>query len=311
MFDTIKSTLITPELPRATKQLLDSLDNLKEHVNTNTGEVYHTGLLRNLRLSVSGERLGITGSFAKFLLKDNVQSLTRQSMENSVFELSNCLGLDVSHAKVNRVDLAQNLRVNHPPKTYYSVMLDAQYFKRLPQANEGMYYSNSQRQMVFYDKLKESKLNRNELPWLGDKYLLRYELRLLKKPHERLNRQPLTLSDLHDETVYMELVDLLFDHFELIPKADRKMAVEKEVVNTKTLQQLVIACGVQSLGGKQQLLEFIEELKLTKDINPVLISRMKKWVKELELQGTEGAIEQLSLSDELTQRMALRSKFYR
>ena len=288
--------------PKQIAKAVLKLTGQSEHLCSETGQHSITGHAENLRVKVTDRSCSVQGSLSKYLLNDNVQTLTRKGVQLATEKLEDILNLPMRQATVTRLDIGDNLRVKHPPAAYLPSLLATPYFDRIERQNS-LTFSNKQRAMTFYDKLREAKASREELPFLGSTHhLLRYELRLLKNPASRLGLQELTLKELQTELVYMLLVDTWLSHFQSIPKADNLIA-EYTMNNTRSLQHYLISRGIEAAGGKQNILNEINRANTGRSE----ASRMRKFVREFQL------IEQQTkcLTEELETLIAKRANHYR
>ena len=260
------------------KQAALKLSGQSEHLSSETGLFAITGHIGNMRVRVTDRSCSVQGSLSKFLLNDNIRTLSRKGIQKAVEKLEDELCLPLRQATVRRVDVGDNLRVKHPPATYYPNLLDTPYFDRI-ERHSSLSFSNQTRAMAFYDKLRETKYKKEELPFLGqDHYLLRYELRLLKHPASRLKLPSLTLNKLYSEQVYIGLVDLWVSHYNSIPKADNTVQVIN-LKNTRALQHFIQSKGIEALGGKQNILKMIASAETGRSE----ASRMRKFIKDFHL----------------------------
>lgn len=304
MLDTVHCLLSDTVPPAQMRAASKGLSEQSEHLSNDTGTHSITGNLGNLRVRVTDRSCSIQGSFSKFHLGDNIQTLTRKGFQEASEKLEDELHLPLSSATVRRLDIGDNLRVQNNPAAYFNSLLNTPYFDRIERSHS-LTYSNRQRAMTFYDKLIEAKTSREELPFLGSSHhLLRYELRLLKNPAARLGLQQLTVGCLYTETVYMGLVDLWISHYQCIPKADNSRELGNILKNTRSLQHWLISRGIDAAGGKQALLNMIR----TANTGKVEISRMKKFIRDFEQDKPEQAV---FLSEELNNLIQNRSVHYR
>ena len=92
---------------------------------------------------------------SKYLNGNNLERFTRKQTEEAIEKLSDSLKLPFENAKVNRIDLAENFILKRPVGEYMSLMGQATYFTKRPYSTNGLYYTNSRRSMIFYNKVKE------------------------------------------------------------------------------------------------------------------------------------------------------------
>ncbi len=287
----------------------NKLEQQAEHLNADTGLFSVTGKLKNLRVWL-GSSCSVQGSICKYYLGDNLQTLTRKTLQEAIQCLEDQLNLSIREAEIRRLDIGDNLRVRNLPSCYLPLMLETPYFQRVEQGLTGLNFRNSLRCMAFYDKLKETKIRTSDVSFLGEgRHLLRYELRLLKRPATRLGLDSLTAQALCSEKTYMELVDLWMRHYKLIPKADERISPDCMIKNTKALQQLLMSKGIQAYGGKEEVLKLVNTAQSQGVADKIRASRMRRFLREFEV--SEAEIEAGNLSAELLELIESRAMHYR
>ncbi|MBL1320243.1 MAG: hypothetical protein COA63_004180 [Methylophaga sp.] len=255
MLDTVNLWL--PQSQTSTA-ILNKLERVKESIKTSTGEVSFSGYLGNYQVSSFNHGISLKGSLAKYHLGDNFQTLSRQSAQEAIESLSDNLGIDTSKAEVKRVDIAENLIMKHQHQAYYDLLGECRRFKRLSQP-KSIYYQNSSKQSIFYNKVAEGKHRGQELPKVWDnKQVLRYEYRFMKNPDDQLNMPVLTAQSLCDEIVYMKMIDVWYEHYQSINKI-RLQGFTKDIMSdTKLLEKQLMLKGLEAYGGEQAFLELID-----------------------------------------------------
>src|ERR1044072_5055618 len=115
----------TPEI------VLSNLNDRCETVSHETGEVVNKGLLKKLRVKVTGGGVSINGSLAKFHFGNNYKTLTRSDTERAIAELSDQLNLPIGQAKVFRLEVGTNLIMEKPINQYWRMLGSAGRYERL------------------------------------------------------------------------------------------------------------------------------------------------------------------------------------
>ena len=106
------------------------------------------------------------------------------------------------------MDVAYNFEVKNPPESYFYYLGPLSRYKRLEQTYhslEGLYYNcqTDKKQLVFYDKIKESSYRKDRIPeGYSDRYLLRYELRLKNHVNRMFGVDKITVPMLYDVQFY-------------------------------------------------------------------------------------------------------------
>lgn len=247
-----------------------------------TGEEYFSGKLSpHLWVSSSAKGTSIKGSLCKYYLGDNCQTLTRGDIERALQRLSDELNLPIDKAQVNRVDIADNMLVNYPVMSYFSYLGECRYLKRFRQPKT-LYYQNGSRMLTIYDKLIESKKSGQVVPvFWNNSNVLRYEMRLIHKVAEQLNRDKLTASDLINEETYMMLVNRWYSEYNSIQKLQLINLDYRLMETPKDFMEQMAFLKIKEL-GQEKVIELVEDMR-AKDImkRPEYYSQVKGKVKKV------------------------------
>ncbi len=238
------------------------LTSIITHGESEFGE-YITGYLDNAKIKISESRVKFyDSSLCKYYLGDNFKTLSKGDTKRAIEKLSDRLHLPFHLANVTRIDFAQNLIMLHDAKIYYPYLGEAQYYNRLEQ-NNGLYYNNQKRQLLFYGKEYEQKIKKQSIPELyQNKNVLRFEMRFKKQLRKQFNRPEIIASLLYDETFYFNLV-----------KRWRNEYLEIQKINSKLI-------GMKATGSKK---EFIENLALFSVLElgqSKVLHKVKEWQKQ-------------------------------
>lgn len=192
------------------------IDVTGRHFYTNNEEVV-TGTLDNLKVSIRKNSIKIENSLCKWYLGDNFQTLTCDQVRFANEKLSDTLHLNINVAKVLRLDIAENFYMQHSPKLYWEYLGKLNRYTRLPHS-DGLYYRIKNKELLFYDKIKEQKAKGFPIP---DSYqntnILRYELRFLHGLSKTFN-QEVTAKTLSDRVFYHNLLQVYSDMYFKIDK---------------------------------------------------------------------------------------------
>ena len=124
----------------------------------------------------------IWGSPAKWYFGNNIETLSLSQAEEAFKTLSEALQLPFETlltARVQRLDFSTVIITEHPPNAYYDNLdfLDA-YNRNLDASGDTLYFKQTEKTVVFYDKAKDAEYKGMILPkWAIGKNLLRYEVR--------------------------------------------------------------------------------------------------------------------------------------
>ncbi|HEY9000793.1 MAG TPA: phage/plasmid replication protein [Mucilaginibacter sp.] len=266
MLDTINATLyINNNYLNKLQSFLETMQS--KHTNFNTGKTTFKGGIRNMLLTVSEHRIKICGSLSKFYFGNNIQSLTHETFNLAVTELCEITGLPFCEAKINRLDLAQNISVEHSPSSYFDYYGERKYMHRLEQGY-GLYYRNTTSERVFYDKTKDVIDNLETLPVnLISNNLLRFEVRDYghKNICKRYQMAEVTLGKLCEPAAYRSLVSTWAAEYDKIDKYDAVPVFDDDVYrNPKQFCDQITYKGVQALGGQAAVMSLVKQARLRK-----------------------------------------------
>lgn len=282
MYDNTDLTLSTKSCPEVEflKFVPQHLTNVTNYGNNKFGE-YVTGYLDNLKVSITENRVKIyDSSLCKYYLGNNFKTLTIRDTKKAIEKISDCLQLPFDLANVTRIDFAQNMILNHDPSLYLKYLGIAQYYNRLEQ-NNGLYYNNQKRQLVFYDKVHEQKIKHQPIPELyRNKNVLRYELRFRKQLRKQFNRNSITAGLLYDEVFYYDLVKRWEREYLSIQKINSKLG---SMVPTGSIIKLVRNLALYSIIelGQSNVLNKIKEWQRTGLITKKQANDMRIIIKQI------------------------------
>lgn len=259
---------------------LQSLTGITEHTKDD-GQIYVSGYLNNYKVSISAQGVSLKGSLAKYYLPDNFHTLTRSDSARAFEMMADELHLPIQKAKVNRIDFSQNFIMDFEPQAYYNFLGESQYYERQPQS-KSLYYTNTLRQKLFYNKIAEGKSKGLKLPdvWKGQN-VLRYEMRFTSRLPKQFNQSEIAASKLSDEKFYVALFDKWLAEYEAINKLHTINFNLSDMNSPKDFWKQMNLMTINMIGQDKIMME-IENLRHQKAFDkPEYYSRLKKEVKEL------------------------------
>jgi hypothetical protein len=263
----------------STERAINNLSNVKEIADCSTGEILHTGYLKNLRVRATGCGASVIGSLAKFHLGNNYQTLTRQTTEEAIQELSDALSLPVERARVYRLEVGSCLVMRRPVGQYWSFLGSSGRYERV-EYKHGLLYKNSRRALTFYDKAKDLKRHKEPIPEIiNGRNLLRYEVKLNKRVADQLGKREVLAGSLYEEDFYIKLLGRWEAEYFLINKINRPRLVSVELM--KSVQQFnryLAVVGLRAL-GEQEVLAMLEQCK--ESLSKLQRSRLRDRIREL------------------------------
>lgn len=259
-----------------------------------------SGWVGNYRVFCNESGILLQGSLAKYHLGDNIHTLTRSGAREAIQKLSDELHLPIDRAKVTRVDVSTVLPMSRPPNEYLPFLGEKSRFVRVQATNDTLYYNTDKMQLVFYDKKKEAKKNRVEIPiGLVDANMLRYEVRFLNRLPKQFNMAEITGATLcNDEKFYTDAIQLWANMYHSINKL--KSVSIMDTSNIKTVgdvKDMALSMYLQEKG--QPFIDaIIAELKAKNTFKyPRDYTRVKSDFNKLIVAST--ATEQSELIKEL------------
>lgn len=263
MIDTIHLFLPADILPDSYLLTTEpAFTNIDKKTSLTTGEITFYGYFKNFRVKQNARGIYIEGSLTKYYLGDNQKTLRPIDVPIAFIELSEDLGLPIDIAKVNRVDIAENIITRQPANQYYDVLGSSRYFRRL-ELNSGLGYESVNRYISFYDKKRElKKKNEIETDVFVDRNVLRVEYRFLK--HKTLaNYLDVPIVQVRDLVFhYPEIIKAWEEVFSTINKKHQALTFNNEVYQTKgAFDKQIKIMGVEAIGGFQELKKMINNAK--------------------------------------------------
>ncbi len=296
MYDTINLYLETSGIH--IQDLLDKLDwNKEPRQGIHSGNLTVVGGIENqitenrnigkmyIRFSDTyPQKLSVSGSLAKFHYGDNLQKLTRSETQKAIEKLSERLSVNLKPAKVQRLDLGANLIMNRPCSEYQSLLNEVPRMLRstLSSKSNSVYFKNSQRTIILYDKIEDCRRLKEEIPELfKGRNVLRYELRFMGNIPSQLKRPTITAETLYSEPFYIEILDSWRESYFAISRNEGfKMKEDIDIHKPQDLLKHFAAIGIQQLGtGK--VLDMLDNSRQSGKLTKMQVHRFKAKVKEI------------------------------
>lgn len=212
MYDTIKiKQYITSIQYLILLKLLRSLNTVSNREYENTGIITTQTTYKECYFSLSPNHLTISVSLPKLLFGTNQINVTRNDAASAISILQGILDIDISQAKVSRIDIAYNFTMDQPIETYFKLLCSKDKMKRWTVGHESLYFTNKAKgiELNFYNKTAQLKDTKQiVLPENLSKNLLRYEFRLKKQVTKSLGYPEVTCNTLIDEEFYQSAMNL-------------------------------------------------------------------------------------------------------
>lgn len=301
MIDTVWLHL-QPELIPEGFDVKDNRFTRLEHKITEFRETT-SGNFKNLKVEKSADGVFIYGSLAKYYLGTNQRTLLQADIISAFNKLSLDLELPIHEAKVNRIDIAENIVTKEDINRYAPFLGNSKYLTRLETKNN-IEYRSKYRGFNLYNKVKEVKSRRFEvlIEVLKRVPVTRVELKVLK--HNRL-AQILGLSKVTVNDIilcYPDLVNVWWQVWDGITKNKALHDFDPNIFKTKGLvDKHIMIKGIEAMGGLTSVVNLIKAARkkrglfANKDQPGYLISKYTTLMKTPKLTSTSKLIDELEL----------------
>ncbi|HMG16618.1 MAG TPA: phage/plasmid replication protein [Saprospiraceae bacterium] len=282
MYDNVDLALHRDLCPRV--NFLQMVPNLLTTVtnqgSNNYGE-YVLGYLDSLKVKITENKVKIyDSSLCKYYLGNNFKTLSKGDTMRTIEKISNSLHLPFDMAIVNRIDFATNLIMKYDEKAYYPYLGEARYYNRLEQ-NNGLYFNNQKRQLVFYGKEHEQKVKGQPIPELyKDRHTLRYEMRFRKDLRQQLKQPIINGQLLYKEMFYNSVVTRWKDEYLAIQKINSKLSNMKPTGSKRVLAENLALYTILDI-GQSNVLNNIKEWQLVGHISKKQAYDLRAFIKEI------------------------------
>jgi hypothetical protein len=275
------------------------------------GEPVVSGVLGSMKVYVRPGAVSVkNGSLCKWYLGNNCKVMGRGDTQRAIEKLSDTLHLPFDRARVTRIDVAQNFITKYPPSIYLNHLGELRAGNRLQEPN-GIYYTQTAGRLCFYDKLKEQKRKREQVPGLFvGRNVLRYEMRLTDNVASALGFKEVTGAMLYDESFYMGLVNRWRDKYYSIPKINDISLNFNAMRTKKDFYNLGALALIEKAGGENEFLKQITEAQKRGDLTNKQAFDLRQAAKQACNVSTDVAVKNDAIN-ELDEKVKEAVKFYR
>lgn len=306
MYDKLKLFADTTIAGYDPAKIVGCLDDPKEEINPNTGELIATkGHLGNLSLYVYRQGVYVNGSISKYYLGDNIQTLTRKDVTRAFEKISDVLHLQILEARPTGLEFGTNLFLSNPASNYLQRLGEMPHFDRVSFSMGSLYYQHKGKsqpsKFVFYDKIADATEKGLEIPIGFDTAnLLRYEMRLSRRIGHQTGFAGVTAQTLTTRDFYRQMVSMWGDHYFMIRKHTKINNTDMgQIKNVGNAIDLLL--GRLIMANPEQASQYVNELKGAKVFaDPKYYTRVKAKIKA-SMEIAEGASDPLlrELDDEV------------
>jgi hypothetical protein len=145
-----------------------------------------------------------------------------------------------------------------------------------------VYFKNSQRTIILYDKIEDCRWLKEEIPELfRGRNVLRYELRFMKNISVQFKGQTITAETLYSEPFYIEILNRWRESYFAISRNEGfKMKEDIDIHKPQDLLKHFAAIGIQQLGtGK--VLDMLDNSRQSGKLTKMQVHRLKAKINEI------------------------------
>jgi hypothetical protein len=302
MYDTVSLKHITTDFIK-----WHNLVNVREITEQETGLVKMSGKLGNLQINEIQNGIKVFGSYPKYFLGNNLETLTRDLTIKATEKLSDELHLKMENSVMFRFDMAQNFIMQSRVINYLNCLDELGRFKKSI-VKKNIYFDTNRKQLIFYDKIAEMRNKRQMIPDCFKQYagrILRFEMRYLRGLKRTFDRQIL-LKDLTNESFYIELIKEWKSLYFQINKKNKLKFNDMALKNVKQFQIQLMLIGLNSLGIDEvnNMIEFSRD-----ELGRYQVKRIKDKIKQIK--KTKELTEVNPLISELDSKVKNANPYYR
>lgn len=299
MIDSIEFFIDNKHIPENWFEDFKELTN-RQTKYSNT-RVTNYGQFGNFRVIQNIRGVYISGSIAKYYLGTNQKTLQQSDLTNAFAKLAAETNLHIYKARVNRLDLAENIITNQPVGLYYQHWGTHKYLKNRIEVKNGLYFKNESRCVLIYDKTREVFDKKAESPLMISKQnnCMRIEYRFMK--HQVLSRA-LGLSEVTVEDIiicYTDLVNMWFNTIQAIGKIKPQTTLSMDVLRNKDdFDKQIMILGMKAIGGFNALKKMVDTARkalVFKYPNQAtnLLNKYRRLVETTDLKEAQPLIEEI------------------
>lgn len=259
-------------------KLPNRLEGVQEIVRTETGEMFYRGKLANLSVLIFPNRIHVKGSIGTYHHGPNLKTLTREETAHGIEHLSDDLHVNMNTASISRLDFGTNLILDRPYWEYMPFLGELPYYSA-NQFGSGKHktlsLSNSQREIRFYNKIREMKKKGHRIPgeWLGLN-VCRYEVSF-KHPAKDFKVSNINAKMLYEKDFFFGVLkkwEEIYFKIKRIPKM--KVLSEIQLTSVLDLQKLALTALAMNNDLFQTVMSEIERRPLTRSQRSRLRSKL-------------------------------------
>ncbi|MDG1213072.1 MAG: hypothetical protein P8N20_03025 [Flavobacteriaceae bacterium] len=268
MYDTLHLNYNIVENQSTTRErVFENTDNITESYSLKSNEGCISAELGNLKVSMNPRTVSVRGSICKYYLGNNLYTLNRGTTKEALDSVSDAIGLDIKKASLSRLDWSTNISTSLPTTLYMPKLGYLSRHIRTENPNS-IYYNQSTKRLLFYDKMKEAKKNKVIIPdEFIDENLLRYEMVLNKGVNKHLNAD-IRGGNLYSEDIYFKVAKLWIKNYHSINKLNNKgINISIDKVKTEGDFDKALLTGLAQQLGMEEINQYLKLMKAKKVFN--------------------------------------------
>ena len=277
--------------------------NYPEPKTNRYGQLYWHGHLDNLSVwFTEGIGMTIRGSICKYHFGNNFESLGLAETSTAFEKLGDELQIRTSNLKLTRIDFAVNLVMDYPVECYLSRLSTSPYYPSPKQYRkhgklQTVSFENTLRSKKAYNKIDEAIFSKERIPIpFLDTHLLRFETSILKAPHKRFKKQPITADLLNDKAFYLQMLNYWKSEFNTIHKTHLPMSTGNSIKKPSDKLKLFAALYIESIGIENAMLSVEDDKALNRMKSKYAYSNTKSMIRATANKFSKGSdlVEELN-----------------
>jgi hypothetical protein len=268
------------------------------------------GKLKDFQVSINEDRVIIkNASLQKFYNNHSLNYFGRSQIQKAFELLSDTIHLPIQRAEVPSFHFAINTKLNYKPELYLKYLGNKSGYKRNEQSH-GINYKIINREFSIYDKIREMKDHRVNIPDLyQNSHYIRFETRYQRQVNKHFNIAKITPEVLYSEDFYIKLCNELHDNYKSIDKLKQFKIDMQNITKVKEMQNLGVLALIEAQGGKLMALENITERYKKNELTKKQCYDFRKLINESSKMKLQTIDSDLIL--ELDMAVKENLKFYR
>lgn len=299
MYDTVKMYYDFLDNPVPSEEALFKNCTNVDYVSKANGSNYAKGEFKNMTVFLNEHSISVQGSLCKYFYGNNCETLSQSNTKEALENISSDLSLDISKARVTRIDFSTNIITKYEPTIYFDYLGNHSRFKRFPQESS-LYYNQRSKKLLFYDKIKEAKNKRMDIPiqYIGEN-LMRYELVLNRDVPRFLKYNIISGKDLSTDELFKKLLHIWYSYYQQIQKISKTINIMADNIKTpKDVKDVLYNAFI--ISNPIEVSKLMNELK-ARDVfeHKEYYSRLKSSIRKIQ----KNEIVENDLMDELNKKV--------